>query len=506
MPLKIIREAGNGMKKFVFTVIAFPLLIIALISAPLHVRGERDTEFRSRNALANYREGDYKGALQLVREYISQDPKNVEKKHSAVKLLLEMAIESHQTKRDAEALELLKEARSLEDNEQVKELLQAIEEERISSPEVIPAEMTSVAEVSAPEDVFFFNNWIGRPPGQEQPGNTAAPPVGRKGARQAPASHPRLRGPRAPLPDTHASNDLPAPVRSPAKTLPATPAPHAVTDRALILIAAIVTALIALLTGAGLLYLRRIHKRMLLQSSSKLQEALQDMQSEKMRIKENEERMLKTLEERISRENDRMEAEERRRREDWELKEKARREEEKAERERSKPETAPEEKSGPLTRGENAPSEEEPPKTQPGAKDISEALLSIDAQESARQAAYQNLSSRLLAYKRFGVQLSSIYELDKEKALDFIKPLLNDPDPHVRAYLAGGLAQLPTPEFADTLLQLWEDTDTNVREESLRGLANFHKRHDLNGSFPEHLQTRIKQLVEQEKRNSDWIL
>jgi HEAT repeat protein len=202
-----------------------------------------------------------------------------------------------------------------------------------------------------------------------------------------------------------------------------------------------------------------------------------------------------------------MELGEKRRQEAWERNEKARQEAwEKAEREHSELEASQKGKSDLISGKENMIRKEEPPpKALKNTKEISENLFSVDAQEAARELTYKNLASRLSAYKRFASQLKNIYELDKENAVDSIKPLLYDPDPQVRVYLAGGLSQLPTPEFADILLQLWRDKDANVRGESLRGLLNFQKRDDFTGIFPESLQIRIRQLVEQEKHRDEWV-
>ncbi|HOW90665.1 MAG TPA: HEAT repeat domain-containing protein [Elusimicrobiales bacterium] len=132
--------------------------------------------------------------------------------------------------------------------------------------------------------------------------------------------------------------------------------------------------------------------------------------------------------------------------------------------------------------------------------------MSVDARESARETAYKTLALRLLAYERFAVQLYGIYELSKESAFAFVDSLSGDPDPHVRAYLAGGLAHMPTPESAGILLDLWKDADEDVRRESLRGLMNFHDKDSFSGVFSEELRLRIKEVVEREKQGGEWVL
>ena len=131
-----------------------------------------------------------------------------------------------------------------------------------------------------------------------------------------------------------------------------------------------------------------------------------------------------------------------------------------------------------------------------GAKDIHEEMLIIETSTVSREQAYKRLASRF----------KDIYGMDREKAVDFITPLLGDSDPRVRAYVAGGVSQLPVPESVSILFRLWNDPDIKVKAESLRGLHNFYKRPDFTRIFSEKLQLQIKELVEREKRKGEWLL
>jgi len=498
------------MKKYVFFTTALLPLIMALTTAPTAICGEPETEFHYTNAMGNYRSGNYKAALKDVKDYIAADPENRAKKQFAVKLLLKMATNSHLEKREAQALEYLKTARSYEDNEQVNDLYLSVEAALNPSPEAESQETAHTFDISS-RDGFSLDNWPSRPepaaPVIKKPEGTDPPPVKPKSARQLPAASLQPDIPRAKLP-TADTGRLPAPERSRVKAAPAALSVPAESVNIFLKAAIIVSALIVFFAGAAFLYLRRIHNRLLLDSSAKAQDAWQDLQEEKTRIKEERERLARSLEEKIAREREKLEIAEKRRQEDWDWKERERQEAwKKAERARLRTEALQKRTSDDkATEKERVVNPEEPPsKTLKSEKEISEKLLVADAQEAVRKLKYKNLAARLLAYKRFASQLKGIYELNKENAMDSIKPLLNNSDPRVRAYLAGGLSQLPIPEFAVLLLRLWNDSDANVRGESLRGLLSFYRRQDFASVFPEPIQVRIKQLVELEKSRNEWV-
>jgi hypothetical protein len=489
------------MRKFLFFTNAFLLLLMALTTAPVTVRGGPGTEINfNPNAMRHYRNKDYEGALKDVREYIALDPDNRAKKQFAVNLLLEMATNSHLEKRDAQALEFLKEARSYEDNQQIKELYRTIQEALQPPMETISPKTAADLYEAAPHDEYSLDSLIRNPETSSPKPRKTKQPAG------APTVKPkiaRISQPASPdIPDTPritADTGGTLPTRRPTPTV-AGPVALSVPSwpvRILMRVSAIAAALILFFAGAAFFYLRQIRKRLLQDPSLKIQEEWLNLQKEKARIKEENERMEKAAEERLAREKERMETEAKQRQE-------AR---EKEEREHQKQlEELQIIKSDLIAEKERMIKETEPRLKAPkNTKAISETLFIVDAQEAARELTYKNLAARLLAYKRFASQLRDIYELNKENAMDSIKPLLNDPDPHIRVYLAGGLSQLPIPEFAVILLQLWNDSDANVKCESLRGLLNFSNQRDFTGIFPESLQIQIKQLVEQEKKRNKWV-
>gem|GEM_PF-3758230 len=500
------------MKKIIFFAVVLPILIMT--PAPRAVFGQQNTEVNYTNALAKYRDGDHEGALNAVRAYISLDPDNTTKKQVAVKLLLEMAENCHLENKDAQALAFLKEARSHEDNKRVNELYRTVQES-LNTPQRANAAQAAAPVEAAPRDEFSMSAWLSRPEtarpeaapsGIKKPENPGPPTVKAKNPPRAPAIAPPPKASVVPQ-TTAGAGTGPAPGLPQTAAPPITAAAPAGSVRILLIIAAMVSGLIISLAGAAFFYLRRLQQRLLRESSMKIQEAWQKLQEEETRIREEQERMAKALGEKIDRERERIDADERRRQEAWESKEKARLEAwERAEKERLRSASDGEKERTPAPGGEKTAKEEKAPaKELKAAEEISEKLLIIDAQETARELTYKNLASRLLAYKRFASQLKSIHELNKENAIESIKPLLNDPDPNVRVYLAGTLSRLPIPEFAAVLLQLWKDSDENVRRESLRGIHNLCQRSDFTGIFSGELRTRLQQVVEEEKNRTEWI-
>ena len=260
--------------------------------------------------------------------------------------------------------------------------------------------------------------------------------------------------------------------------------------------------------GAVFIYLRQVHKR-LQYSLKNIQKAEKKFQEEEKQIKEEKQRMEKALHEQAIQEKDaRKREEEKTRRENMERQKHL--QQEAWERERFRLEESQKKKFDRMIEKEQPQSEDAAQQSHvqlggaaqqsrrgaKGAKNIHEEMLIIETSSVSRERSYKRLAS----------QFREIYELDKAKALEFIKPLLGDPNPQVRTYVAGGVSQLPVTESVSILFQLWEDPDIKVKAESLRGLHNFYKRPDFTRIFPEKTQAQIRQLVEREKRKGEWLL
>ncbi len=482
-------------------------LATALMTAPGANCGEPETELHYTNAMENYRGGDYKTALKNVREYISADPANRAKKQFAVKLLLKMAANSHQEKRDAQAMEYLKTARSYEDNAQVNDLYLDVEAALNPSPDAISQETASANDI-IPGNDFALSSWPGG--GQtggsvpKKPAKPAPLPVKSKPARRSPAALEKPGAPREQRTTAYAAN-VTKPERLLKKSAPAARHIRAEPNNVFIKAAVIASSILMFFAATAFLYLRRIRNRLLHDTSVKIQDALNNLQGEKAQIQEEKTRMLKAFEAQIAKEREKIDVAEQRRQEDWDCKEKERHEAwEKAEMARLRAEEL-QARNSELRREKETRREEPPPAAPLEAEDNSHKPLIIDAREAVRQLKFKNLAARLLAYKSFAARLDDIYELNKETALEAIKPLLNNSDPGIRAYLAGGLSQLPRPESAALLLKLWDDSDANVRGESLRGLLSFSKRQDFASVFHEPLRTQIKRLIEQEAARKEWV-
>ncbi|HOW90379.1 MAG TPA: hypothetical protein PL037_08850, partial [Elusimicrobiales bacterium] len=283
------------MKKYIFfgAVLLLPAVRLTAIRGILHAAPAAG--YYSRSALSYYRDGDHKKALRSILDYASSDPENRERKRSAVKLLLEMADESHRSGRGAEALELLKGARTLEDNEAAKELYRTIVEERASAREAVqPGAGPDSFTVAAHGNASSINDWFRTLEGpgpeasltgtkQAEAGRAASPEAGAMPPRRTPNAsfQPVRRGASAAAGRTGSGAALPViPAVKPGSAAANSPG---VSMRALLSISALIFSVFAILAGAAALYLKRQHERFRLESELKIQKAYQDLAGEKAR-------------------------------------------------------------------------------------------------------------------------------------------------------------------------------------------------------------------------------
>ncbi len=438
------------MKTLTSFVIAFLFISImapVAICKEMAISEQVDAELLFTTALERYAARDYETSLDAIRSSISLDSENKEKKKFAVKLLLEMATRAHLEKRYAKAMKLLEEAVSINPNNKQVNRLYQMNRKRLATN--VKASPSSAFGEGLPWEMTY-----------------------KAGGREKTQAISRTREQSAPRQSRKAGRR---------------PKPGVSLDSAGIIwkFAIMAMVLIFIFVGAVFIYLRQTQARLLKDSFMDIQEVRKGLKEEKMQIKEDRERMEKALKEQAMREKEDMDVRERKRQEVWEREKKERLE---LELRRKREFDRPVEKGDIIK------------------KKPSEEFLVEDAREAARELDYKNLVARLSAFKRLAFQLKNIYELDKEKAADFIRPLLEDPNPQIRIYLAGGLSHLPIPGFVSILFQLWKDSDVNVRGEALRGIHNFYKRSDFTSVFPEHLQVQIRQIIEQEKRQGEWAL
>lgn len=108
--------------------------------------------------------------------------------------------------------------------------------------------------------------------------------------------------------------------------------------------------------------------------------------------------------------------------------------------------------------------------------------------------------------EKIATMLKTLYEINPEKALITITQMVQDVNPFVRMNVAYALAEIANETTINLLLNLFNDDDVKVKQESLRQIIRLNNKIKNNEVvLSEELKSRITSLLNQEKLKGEWL-
>lgn len=111
-------------------------------------------------------------------------------------------------------------------------------------------------------------------------------------------------------------------------------------------------------------------------------------------------------------------------------------------------------------------------------------------------------AKRRSAWEHIAAEMEDIHRLNPTEASRLFSEMASDPNPWVRAGMAGALRAVADDESVQILLRLGNDSDPNVQREALKQIKSLA----ADPGMPEHHKAAIRNLMDGEIERGEWII